>query len=68
MKCEYYEHCSHAVNDDLCSELYRYCAINIKLKKFGVRMSNSGIEQEVLDMINLNGYIRNLRWHEGEVV
>ena len=58
MTCPYKPNCQYQTEDTLCNERYDLCKIRRKLKETRTRLSNSGIEEEVLAMIELGGMVR----------
>ena len=54
MNCEYHNNCKLADASDICQELYTQCKIRRHNQRYRVRMPET-IDQEVLDMIELNG-------------
>lgn len=55
MKCEYKKHCVHYTNEDLCNEKSEICLVRKKIL-FRAISSSFQLEEEVEDMIQLNGY------------
>ena len=66
--CEYYPSCSYSSRDDVCLEVPETCKIRNNIKKFRARISGWSLEAEVLEQIDMNGYITNSRWNEGKVL
>ena len=56
--CKYFESCPQGNQSDLCTETPQYCKISNDRTRFRVRLSSFKLEEEILDMIELNGMNR----------
>ena len=66
--CEYSQRCDSYCQDDICLELSENCKIKRNIRKFRVKISGWDVEAEVLEQIDMNGYISNPRFNEGKVL